>query len=190
LISTRVAVAWPGRSATKRSITISRAPSASSGYSQRSVKRLTTPSSSLPVSRAADRSSTSPAGRPCTRRSCFGCFLREKRKRRRFSLEIQRLRPCHRGDEDLAIANATRTRRADDPVGNLLGALITYPNTNLHLGQKRHAIFAADIPIEIPLLPAIALGLAHDTGYHVHFGDRPQDRLGTEGFDHDSELFH
>src|SRR5262249_51768060 len=61
---------------------------------------------------------------------------------------------------------------------------------NLDLRQKRQTVFAADISVQITLLPAIALRFPDDTRRHATLGDRLQDCLRTKRFDDDRELLH
>src|SRR5262249_54288713 len=61
---------------------------------------------------------------------------------------------------------------------------------DLHLGQERHAVFAAQVAVEVALLPAVALGLAHHAGGHVQVFQRPQHRLSPERLDDDGQQLH
>src|SRR5438045_3771941 len=148
LISMRAAAAWPARSAMSANTTRFRGPSGKSDFSQPCARQAATPSSWPPASLAAGKSSISPAEPPCIRRSFFG---RSK---------LQRLRPRPSDDKDFAIANAAGSGRAHDVVGDLFGALVADPDADFHFGQKRHAVLAADVAVEIALLAAITLGLA------------------------------
>src|SRR5262249_50426495 len=49
---------------------------------------------------------------------------------------------------------------------------------------------AAQVAVQVALLPAEALGLAHHAGIHAQLGQHAQDRLGAERFDDDTELLH
>src|SRR5207249_4937100 len=104
--------------------------------------------------------------------------------------ELQRLGPGHVKDEDFAVADAAGAGDAGDALGDLGGALVADANADLDLGQEGHAVFAADVAVEVALLPAVALGLAHDAGRHAQLGDGLQDRFGPERLDDDGELLH
>ena len=100
--------------------------------------------------------------------------------------EFKRLRPAGRQHKYLAVADAPSASGADDVVGDLFRAGGAHANADLDLGDKRHAVLAAGVSVEIALLSAVALCLPHYTRGHVQFGDGTQHRLGTERFDDNS----
>src|SRR5262245_12606493 len=97
--------------------------------------------------------------------------------------ELQRLRPAGVEHEDLTVADAAGSGAAHDTIGHLLRAGVAHPDADLDLGQERHAVLAAEITVEVALLPAIALGLLHHAGDNVQPGDGPEYPFGAERFD-------
>src|SRR5262249_36386179 len=96
----------------------------------------------------------------------------------------------HVEDEDFAVAYAACASILDYVFGYLLHFVVVDPHANLDLGQKRHAVLAARVAVEITLLPAIPFGFADDAGHHVQIADGPQHLFGTKRLYHDGELFH
>ncbi len=106
--------------------------------------------------------------------------------------KLNRVGPAHVEDKDLAVAHASGAGNAHDVIADFLHSVVGHADRDFHLRQKRFAIFAADVSIEIALLPAIPFRLAHDARRHIEpqIGQRAQDRLRSEWFDDDGELFH
>src|SRR5262249_4240047 len=90
----------------------------------------------------------------------------------------------------LAVADAAGAGTFDNTAGQLLGAIVRHPDGNLHLGQKRHVVLAAEVAVEVALLPAVALGLAHHARVDAELGGGAQPRLGPQRPRHDRELLH
>src|SRR5206468_56263 len=85
--------------------------------------------------------------------------------------ELQRLGPGHVEDEYLAVADAAGAGGAGDALGDLADAVVADADADLDLRQEGHTVLAADVAIEVALLPAVALGLAHDAGADAQLGD-------------------
>src|SRR6266478_2816450 len=106
------------------------------------------------------------------------------------ALKLQGIRPAHSDDKDLAVTDPPGAGAFDNAIGRFFRLVVIYPDVDFHFGQEGHAVFAADIAVQIAFLPAIALGFLSDAGDHVEVGDGPQDRLGPKGFDDNRDLFH
>src|SRR5262249_38821216 len=104
--------------------------------------------------------------------------------------EFQAPRPIDVENKKLAIADAAGAGGAYDAVGHFVHALVAHPNADLHLGDEGHAVFAADVAIQVAFLAAVAFGLAHHTRRHFQVGNGAEDRFGAERFHHDGKLFH
>src|SRR5438128_9778496 len=121
----------------------------------------------------------------------FGyAFWMRSFKARKQKLELQRLRQGHVQGKNLPISDAPRACGPDNAVRHLDGARVTHPDVDFDLGQKRHAVLAADVAVEVALLAAVALGFADHASNHVRFRDGAQYRFGAKRFDDDGELLH
>ncbi len=68
-------------------------------------------------------------------------------------------------------------RRFGDALGHVIRTLIVYPNRDFHFRQKRHAIFAAHVAIQIAFLPAITLRLPDDARGNVGIANVAEHRF-------------
>src|SRR5436190_20055494 len=83
---------------------------------------------------------------------------------RRATLEFERFRPGALHQEDLAVADTARAGGTGDALGHFLDAIVADPDADLDLGQKRQAVFAAYVAVEIALLSAVTFRFADDAG--------------------------
>src|SRR5215469_5339790 len=103
---TRAAVAWPARSASRRSTTSCPCGSASSACSRRSAPNPVTRSSRQPGFPAASRSPTGPAGWPATRWRSSGALFRKVGQVVHHGLVLVVLGPAERGGMERAVFEA------------------------------------------------------------------------------------
>src|SRR5215470_16510474 len=72
-------------------------------------------------------------------------------------------------DEDLAVADPSGARRADDRIDDLRDALIRDEHGDLHLGQEVDDVLRAPVELRVALLPPESFHLLHghavDTGF-------------------------
>ncbi len=80
-------------------------------------------------------------------------------------------RPAGIDNEYLAIANTTGSRGFHEAFDDFGGPLVADPNADLDFWQKRHAVFAAQVTIQIAFLPAVALGFLNHAGNDVQVVD-------------------
>src|SRR5436309_1434150 len=106
------------------------------------------------------------------------------------SSEFQRFRPRHVEHENLAVADPAGARGPRDPVRHFLDAIVAHPDVDLDLGQVGQAVLAADVAVEIPLLPAVPLGLTYHARGYAQLGYGAEHCLGAERLDDNRELFH
>src|SRR5580693_9455240 len=69
-------------------------------------------------------------------------------------------RPFHWKDENLAVADLAGARRCPDRLDRRIDLIVADRNLEAHFRHEGDVVFGAAIDLGVPLLPAIAIGLA------------------------------
>ena len=94
-----------------------------------------------------------------------------------------------RQDEDLAVAHAAGPSDLDDLTDDFVDAGVIDPERDFHLGKKRQSVFRVGILVQIALLPAVTLHLAHAERLQRRSFQTLEDLLGKKRLYDGNDLF-
>src|SRR5271156_1595773 len=95
-----------------------------------------------------------------------------------------------RHHEDLAVADLTGFRCADDGGYHRVDLIFGHRDFDLELGQEVHRVFGAAIDLGMTLLAPEALGFGHGKSMHTGTGKRVPDVVELEWLDDCHDEFH
>src|SRR5262245_336896 len=94
------------------------------------------------------------------------------------------------GDEDLAVADASRLRRAADRIDRALDQVVADHDLDFHLGQEVHDVFCAAVELGMTLLAPKTLGLSDGDALKSDFLKRLFHLVELERLDDGFDFLH
>jgi hypothetical protein len=104
--------------------------------------------------------------------------------------EFKRFRPSQWNNKNLTVSDSARSGDSREFLTQPDCLFVGHPNIDLHFRQVCRAELRSAIAIEVTLLPAVPLRLAHGAGCDAEFRNDAQHGFRTEWLDHNGELFH